>query len=166
MRVDRDRFLEEGYLVVREVVPPDQLDEVRAAYEILVERQRETWASQRKPDDPPGGAWETSAQPRLALNRELGDAIDERSAAAVEVWLGERAQGVSEQLLAVDEALSRLAQEDPTAADVVKLRYFGAMSVQEAAEVLGIHRATAYRHWAYARAWIRADVQSTDTSDK
>ena len=36
MRVDRDRFLEEGYLVVQEVVPPDQLDEVRAAYEILV----------------------------------------------------------------------------------------------------------------------------------
>ena len=105
MRVDRDRFLEEGYLVVQEVVPPDQLDEVRAAYEILVDRQRETWVSQRKPDDPPGGAWETSAQPRLALSgEELSDAIDGRTAAAVEMWLGERAQGVSEQLLAVEDA--------------------------------------------------------------
>ncbi|SVD90720.1 uncharacterized protein METZ01_LOCUS443574, partial [marine metagenome] len=105
MRVDRDRFLEEGYLVVQEVVPPDQLDEVRAAYEILVDRQRETWVSQRKPDDPPGGAWETSSQPRLALSGVgLSDAIDGRTAAAVEMWLGERAQGVSEQLLAVEDA--------------------------------------------------------------
>ena len=104
MRVDRDRFLEEGYLVVPEVVPSGRLEAVRAAYEILVERQRQIWASERKPDDPPGGAWETSAQPRLVLSRPPGDQIDARSAAAVEVWLGERAQGVSEQLLAVDDA--------------------------------------------------------------
>lgn len=71
-----------------------------------------------------------------------------------------------DQLLAVDEALSKLAQEDPTAAEVVKLRYFAAMSVEEAAEALGIHRATAHRHWAYARAWIRAEVRSGDTSYK
>jgi hypothetical protein len=104
MRVDRDRFLEEGYLVVPEVVPSGRLEAVRAAYEILVERQRQIWASERKPDDPPGGAWETSAQPRLVLSRPPGDQIDARSAAAVEVWLGKRAQGVSEQLLAVDDA--------------------------------------------------------------
>jgi RNA polymerase sigma factor (TIGR02999 family) len=71
-----------------------------------------------------------------------------------------------DQLLAIDEALSKLAQEDPTAAEVVKLRYFAAMSVEEAAESLGIHRATAHRHWAYARAWIRADVRSGEPSDK
>ena len=70
-----------------------------------------------------------------------------------------------DQLLAVDEALEKLAQEDPTAADVVKLRYFAGMSVAEAAEALGIHRATANRHWAYARAWIRADIQSADAAD-
>ena len=67
-----------------------------------------------------------------------------------------------DQLLAVDEALSKLAEEDSTAAEVVKLRYFTAMSLEEVAEVLGIHRATAHRHWTYARAWIRAEVQSTD----
>jgi RNA polymerase sigma factor (TIGR02999 family) len=65
-----------------------------------------------------------------------------------------------EQMLSVDEALSKLAQEDPTAAEIVKLRYFAGVSLEEAAEMLGIHRATAYRHWAYARAWIRADVRS------
>jgi RNA polymerase sigma factor (TIGR02999 family) len=70
-----------------------------------------------------------------------------------------------DQLLAVDEALGKLAQEDPTAADIVKLRYFAGMSIAEAAEALGIHRATAHRHWAYARAWIRADIQSADVAD-
>jgi RNA polymerase sigma factor (TIGR02999 family) len=69
-----------------------------------------------------------------------------------------------DQVLAVDEAIAKLAQEDPIAADVVKLRYFAGMSVAEAAESLGIHRATANRHWAYARAWIRADVQRTDAA--
>jgi RNA polymerase sigma factor (TIGR02999 family) len=69
-----------------------------------------------------------------------------------------------DQLLAVDEALSRLALEDQAAAEVVKLRYFAGMSVDEAAEALGIHRATAHRHWAYARAWIRAEVRSDDWS--
>ena len=70
-----------------------------------------------------------------------------------------------EQLLAVDESLTRLAEQDPLAADVVKLRYFTGMSVAEAAEALGIHRATANRHWNYARAWIRADVRSVAASD-
>lgn len=69
-----------------------------------------------------------------------------------------------DQLLAVDEALSRLADEDATAAEIVKLRYFAGMSVDEAAQVLGIHRATAHRHWAYARAWIRADLLHDDSS--
>lgn len=67
-----------------------------------------------------------------------------------------------EQLLAIDESLTRLAKEDSLAADVVKLRYFAGMSVAEAAEALGVHRATANRHWAYARAWIRAEVLSDD----
>lgn len=71
-----------------------------------------------------------------------------------------------DQLLAVDEALSRLADEDATAAEIVKLRYFAGMSVDEAAQVLGIHRATAHRHWAYARAWIRADLLHDDSSHR
>jgi RNA polymerase sigma factor (TIGR02999 family) len=68
-----------------------------------------------------------------------------------------------QQMLAVDEAIAKLAEEDATAAEIVKLRYFAAVSLEEAAEMLGIHRATAFRHWAYARAWIRADVQSDCT---
>ena len=64
------------------------------------------------------------------------------------------------QLLAVDEALSQLSSDDSVAADLVKLRYFAGMSVEEAADALGISRTTAYRHWTYARAWIRARVQT------
>jgi RNA polymerase sigma factor (TIGR02999 family) len=59
-----------------------------------------------------------------------------------------------EELLALSEALDRLAQEDPKKAELVKLRYFTGLSVQEAAEVLGISRATADRYWAYAKVWL------------
>jgi RNA polymerase sigma factor (TIGR02999 family) len=63
-----------------------------------------------------------------------------------------------DEILAVDEALARLAAEDAQAAELVKLRYFAGLSVEEAAQALGMSRATAYRHWAYARAWVRCEV--------
>src|SRR6266850_6500472 len=59
-----------------------------------------------------------------------------------------------EQLLALDEALTRLAAEDPVAARVVELRHFAGVSIQDAAGILGLSRSTAYRHWTYARAWL------------
>jgi RNA polymerase sigma factor (TIGR02999 family) len=64
----------------------------------------------------------------------------------------------SDQVLIVDEALERLAAEDFQAAELVKLRYFAGLSVEGAAEVLGISRAAAYRHWTYARAWVRCEI--------
>jgi RNA polymerase sigma factor (TIGR02999 family) len=60
-----------------------------------------------------------------------------------------------EQLLALDEALTQLAAEDPVAARVVELRHFAGLSIEDAAGTLGLSRATAYRHWTYARAWLR-----------
>jgi RNA polymerase sigma factor (TIGR02999 family) len=60
----------------------------------------------------------------------------------------------AEQLLALDEALDRFAAVDPVKADLVKLRYFAGLSEEEAAAALGISRATASRHWNYARAWL------------
>ena len=70
-----------------------------------------------------------------------------------------------EQILAVDEALERLSVEDGIAADVLKLRYYAGMSVEEAANSLGIHRATGHRHWSYARAWIRAELLEVRTEE-
>jgi len=59
-------------------------------------------------------------------------------------------------LLAVDEALAKLAAEDPGSAEVARLRLFAGLSVEEAADALDVSRATAFRDWAYARAWLTA----------
>jgi len=64
----------------------------------------------------------------------------------------------SEKLLALDEALTRLENEHPEKARLVKLRFFGGMTNQEAAALLGISSTTADRHWAYARAWIQREM--------
>jgi RNA polymerase sigma factor (TIGR02999 family) len=63
-----------------------------------------------------------------------------------------------EELLALDEALARLAADDADAARVVDLHFFAGLSIDEAAEALGVSRATAYRQWAYARAWLRCEL--------
>jgi RNA polymerase sigma factor (TIGR02999 family) len=59
-----------------------------------------------------------------------------------------------DDLLAIDEALDRLAEEDPRKAELVKLRFCTGLSIEETARCLGISRATADRYWAYARAWL------------
>jgi RNA polymerase sigma factor (TIGR02999 family) len=59
-----------------------------------------------------------------------------------------------EDVLAVDEALDRLAARDPTAAELVKLHYFTGMTLEAAADLLGVPHRTAYRDWAFARAWL------------
>ncbi len=63
-------------------------------------------------------------------------------------------EGPADELVSLSEALDRLAAEDPRKAELVKLRYFAGLSVQEAADALGISRATADRYWAYAKAWL------------
>jgi RNA polymerase sigma factor (TIGR02999 family) len=77
------------------------------------------------------------------------------------VDLDEAALGVdgpAEELLDVDEALGRLAAEDPQAAELVKLHYFAGLTVEQAAEVLGVSPRKGYRIWAYARAWLFRDL--------
>ena len=59
------------------------------------------------------------------------------------------------ELLAIHDALDKLGAEDPHAAELVKLRYFGGLSVEEAAEAMSIPRSTAYEHWCHARASLR-----------
>jgi RNA polymerase sigma-70 factor, ECF subfamily len=69
------------------------------------------------------------------------------------------------QLVAVDEAMKRLAQIHPRKSEVVELRFFGGLSVEEAAEVLGVSRMTVIRDWDFARAWLMAEMngQNADT---
>jgi RNA polymerase sigma factor (TIGR02999 family) len=63
-----------------------------------------------------------------------------------------------EDLLALDEALQRLSRRDPTASRLVELRFFAGLSIEQAAEALGLSTATAYRHWTFARAWLHAEL--------
>src|SRR5262245_50553517 len=65
-----------------------------------------------------------------------------------------------EDLLALDEALQRLAAQDPVKARLVELRYFAGLTSDQAAEVLGLSPRTADRHWAYARAWLQAEIRA------
>jgi RNA polymerase sigma factor (TIGR02999 family) len=62
-------------------------------------------------------------------------------------------------MLALDEALAKLERQDPRKAEVVKLRFFGGLTNDQAGEVLGISSATAENDWAYARAWLRLQIQ-------
>ena len=61
----------------------------------------------------------------------------------------------ADDLLDIDEALTRLAAEEPQAARLIQLRYFAGMSIEDAAEVVGIARSTAYEHWSYARVRLK-----------
>ena len=70
----------------------------------------------------------------------------------------------NEEVLAVDEALALLAAEDPSKAELVKLRYFAGLTLEEAAGLLGISLATAKRHWAYARAWLYSALEDSERS--
>ena len=69
----------------------------------------------------------------------------------------------NDDLLAVDEALAKLAELDPRQAQLVELRFFGGLSVDEAAEVLGISKRSAEREWTMARAWLRRELSETGT---
>jgi RNA polymerase sigma factor (TIGR02999 family) len=68
------------------------------------------------------------------------------------------AEAPKDDLLALDEALEKLARQEPAKAELVKLHYFAGLSLEEAARVLGISHRTAKRHWAYARAWLYAAI--------
>jgi RNA polymerase sigma factor (TIGR02999 family) len=105
-----------------------------AMRQILVERARARHAAKR------GGG-----QPRITL---IEDAAAAPSTGPADV-----------DLLALHEALDRLAQLDPDRARLVELRYFGGLTIEEAAEVLGTSPASVKRSWALARAWLRRELE-------
>src|SRR5262245_46033072 len=67
-----------------------------------------------------------------------------------------------DELLAIDEKLEQLAVADPQAAQIVKLHCFAGLTIEQAAEVLGISARTAYRDWAYARGWLFRSLEQDD----
>jgi RNA polymerase sigma factor (TIGR02999 family) len=93
-------------------------------------------SARRKQADKHGGGW----QRHELLETEL--AIDSTGA----------------ELFAVDEALARLAAREPVIARLVELHFFAGLTLQQAAQCLGLSERTTYRHWAYARAWLRREL--------
>ena len=74
-------------------------------------------------------------------------------------------EGRDVNLVALDEALTRLATIDPRKGRIVELRYFGGLTMQETAEVLGVSLATAKHDWSMARAWLRREISTGEESD-
>jgi DNA-directed RNA polymerase specialized sigma24 family protein len=71
-----------------------------------------------------------------------------------------------DDILALDEAIERLAEENQECADLAKLRLFAGLSTEEAGSVMGLPARTARRHWAYARAWLFDALGADDTPDR
>ena len=67
-------------------------------------------------------------------------------------------EGPSEDVIAVDEALTKLERDDHVVADLVKMRYFAGLNLDQIAKILDISRRTADRYWAYARAWLHREI--------
>ena len=98
------------------------------------------------------------AMRRILVDQARRKRADKRGGNSRRITLDDADGGYTPQdddLLAIDEALTRLAAEDPRAAQLIQLRHFAGLSVEDAAEVVGISRSTAYEHWAYARVRLR-----------
>ena len=76
------------------------------------------------------------------------------------------ADNIQEDLIALDEALTKLTDTDPQAARLIQLRYFVGLSIPDAAKALGISPRTADRLWAFARAWLHREIQGSDDSEE
>ena len=72
----------------------------------------------------------------------------------------------SDDLIALDEALDKLAAKDAVKAELVKLRYFAGLTIEECAKVLRISGTTADRYWAYTRAWLHQEIRKGDEPDR
>ena len=106
MKVDPQQLIDNGYIVLREVVPANQLEALRTSFETLVEKQKVIWTRERKPDEKPGGVWTTSAQPRVFFD----EVVDAATANTVEFCLHANTIGVSQQLMrAPDAAITLMA---------------------------------------------------------
>ncbi len=95
MHFDPRQLIEDGFLVLRGVVPPDWLGHLRVSFERMVERQRDIWSRERKPDEPPGGQWDVSNQPRLHFE----SLVDEDTANTMAFCLHENTMGVSRRIM-------------------------------------------------------------------
>jgi RNA polymerase sigma factor (TIGR02999 family) len=104
------------------------------------------------------------AMRRILIDNARRKAADRHGGQRTRVELGEVADArvaavpFSDDVLALDQAMAKLAAEDPVKAELVKLRYFAGLTLEQAGAALGLSRATAVRYWAYARAWLHEEI--------
>src|SRR5262249_19856977 len=129
---------------------------------------RSNSATRRGKQTAPRVAAAAEAMRRILVENALRKKCLKRGGARARLPLEEgerRAPGPPEEVLAVDEALTELAATDRAAADLVQLRYFGGLSIPDAARVLGVSPRTAKRMWAFARAWLQDRLQGAGRED-
>jgi len=131
---------------------------VHEAYIRLVRGGDQTWRSR-------GHFFSSAAEAmrRILVDRARRKKGPRHGGERVQVTLNESLLSKSktvcaEDLVALDEAMDKLARVDAAKAELVKLRLFGGLTGKQAADVLGISYATEQRHWAYARSWLRVEV--------
>lgn len=98
---------------------------------------------------------------RILVEHARAKNRDKRGGGAVKVTLTEAAlsgPAMDLDVLALDEALTRLGEEDDSARQVVELRFFGGMTIEETSEALGMAARTVHRRWAYAKAWLYREL--------
>jgi RNA polymerase sigma factor (TIGR02999 family) len=109
------------------------------------------------------------AMRRILIDRARGKGRQKRGGGARRLELNEldlASPPPNEDLLALDEALTRLEAEDCVKAELVKLRFFAGLTDEQAAAALGISRATAARYWAFARAWLFHELTGADPGER
>lgn len=132
---------------------------IHEAYQRLVDQRRVQWRNRAQFFAVAAGLMRRILVDHARRRRAL-----RRGGAAGRETLGEEAAaapvaGPDAEVLGVDAALSELAALDPEQARIVELRFFGGLSVQEVAAVMGTSRATVHRDWAMARAWLRRRLE-------
>ena len=130
---------------------------VHEAYLKLIEQRSANWQSRAH-------FFGVAAQlmRRILIDHARGHTRQKRGGEQKKVSLDEAfvfSEKQADELLAVDDSLNRLAEIDPRQARVVELRFFGGLSVEEAAEVLGVSPKTIKRDWSVAKAWLYADLK-------
>jgi RNA polymerase sigma factor (TIGR02999 family) len=99
---------------------------------------------------------------RILVNHARNRQRLKRGGGRIRLELLDQADSLAEDpdlVLSLDELLTRLGEEDATAARVADLHLFGGLSVEEAGKAVGVSRAVAYRNWKYARAWLREALE-------
>ena len=162
---DELRRLARGYLRhERRVVTLQPTALVNEAYLKLLKDRKENWRSRAHVV-----AIAAHAMRQILIEAARARGAQKRGGGAAQVTLDEgliadEAQTVD--VLAVDEALRRLAGLDPEQARLVELRFFGGLTIEECGEALGVSPATVKRHWAVARAWLERELRQNRTDER